>query len=133
MPYTLQLPCERAGFGAAFASSRISVQLDGGKPRERADVFNAWDTADVTWICTPQEYNYLMAFVRVHERSGEPFTVDVITAGDAAEAHTALFVPNSVRLTAQSGDAFTVSAQIRCTPVDVRTSAEDIATVVAGP
>lgn len=133
MPYNLELPCERAGFGVAFASGRISVQLDGGRPRERADVFGAWDVADVTWVCSPSEYTYLMAFYRLHERIGEPFDVEILTAGAATENHRAMFVPNSVRLTGQSGDSYTVAAQLRCSPVDVRTEAEDLATVTAGP
>lgn len=97
----------------------VAVALDGGASRARLDLLGAPIIVSVTWVLGAVEYDYLMAFYRSPtgmERGARPFLMDLVTLNSTAQEHTVRLIGDSLRLTGQSGLAYTVVARLEVTP-----------------
>lgn len=108
---------DSTSYGVEEGASVLSVELDGGLGRYRADILNASKRVSCTWIVGPGDFAYLQSFNRVFQRSGEQFLVSLITQTAALEDHYAYIVPGSWRLTEQQGLRYTLSATLEVIPV----------------
>lgn len=95
----------------------ISVILDGGLSRSRADILNAASTVQVSWNFDREEYRYFRAFFSVISRkTAEPFLIDLYMNAPELTEHEAKFIPGTVSLSGQRGLEFTVSATLEVKP-----------------
>lgn len=130
---TLIIPPDSSSYAAARGDEVLSVKLDGGASKFRLDILNAAFLVDATWILDRDGYEYINAFYRTATGHGSlPFSVELILDTPLpvlyAECH---FVPGSLKLSAQSGFSYTVSAQIEVTPPINNTEEADDAAIIA--
>jgi hypothetical protein len=112
----------------------VSVQLDGGAGRYRADQLGATRKFKVRWSCDGLvNYNYLMAFYRTAIAFGSlPFTTELLLDSSAMQTYMCYVIPNTWRLESQSGNLFIVSAQLEVLP-NSSYYADDAEIIAAGP
>lgn len=91
----------------------LSVQLDGGAGRYRADIDGGSTTVAASWVLDAIQYQYLWAFFRSSiNRGADPFLIDLDVEGLGYGEQTAHFVPGSLQLTGKQGEIYMVSARL---------------------
>lgn len=91
----------------------LSVQLDGGAGRYRADIDGGSTTVAASWVLDAIQYQYLWAFFRSSiNRGADPFLIDLDIEGLGYGEQTAHFVPGSLQLTGKQGEIYMVSARL---------------------
>lgn len=105
---------ESDSYSLTFAQEAIRTELDGGVGRYRLDKLNGAKMIDVVWKCDPDQYTYLMAFYRQQMRYGsEPFEMSLVVEEASTEVEcTCHLIPGTLKLSSQSGLAYTVSASL---------------------
>jgi hypothetical protein len=128
----LIIPPDTANYSTKTSEGEvISVQLDGGASRFRRAQIGFIHNVTVSWTVSLLAYNYLEAFFRLSTRMGSlPFTIDLILEGGALTTHTARFKPGTFGLSEQSGQTFTVVAELEVTPLAVNDT-NDLNTILA--
>lgn len=123
---TMVIPPDNSAYAAQRGSEVLSVKLDGGSSRTRLDVFGAPFTVDVVWIVDPAGFNYLNAFFRTATIHGSiPFKVAMVLDSATLTQYTAIFVPNTFKLTQQQGLAYYLAAQLEVRPLPVTAAADN--------
>lgn len=113
----LALLPDRSSYTVKDGIEVISVQLDGGASRKRRDILGSTSRVTCKWVCNSASYKYLRAFYRTGTVSGsESFKIDLILDEAELEEFTASFVPGSMILQEQSGDYYSVVAELEVTP-----------------
>lgn len=109
----LMLPPTEAGYTATFGGGVISQKLQGGASRFEVDVLGASHTVNLSWTTDQAGYQYLMAFYRLWQRNpSQPFLARLIIDDHQMQDYDCHFVPATLMLSAKSGKAHTVTAQI---------------------
>lgn len=122
----LLLQPERNSYSVSFAQEALAVKLEGGLARTRLDILNGAHEVPVVFICDPEEYTYLMAFYRsIANRGATSFEIDLFVEEAGIQECSVKFVPGSVRLTEQSGLAYTVGATLEVVPPFNATQQDD--------
>jgi len=104
---------DRASYSVTDGTEVLRVELDGGAGRYRRDILGASYTVDVSWILRTTQYKYLRSFFTgILGRGSSPFLIDLIIDSSDLREYTAHFVPDSMKLTAQEGEAYFVSAKL---------------------
>jgi hypothetical protein len=104
---------EAGSYQLSFPETNIRVKLDGGRSRVRRDVLNGAREVEMTWILDPDGYDYLLAFYRKETREGSlPFTMMLIVEEASTEVECVCQLTSPLKLSAQSGLAYTVSATV---------------------
>jgi hypothetical protein len=109
------VPPQQPGLAISESSEAwLTVELEGGLPRTRRDLFDPEPTVDVSWVLTISTYTYLTEFYRASAaRDFEPFEIDLyVENGATLTTVEARFVPKSLKLTRQTGNTYFVSAQL---------------------
>lgn len=122
-----------AGYSAQQNPSTLSVALDGGAGRYRADILNASFLVNVLWVCDQEKYDYLSAFERTATKRGSlPFLIDLILDDSELIEHEARFVPGSYRLAQVDGVVYRVEAVLEVVkPYDAGEASADQAIITA--
>lgn len=105
------------GFTVGDPNEVVSVELDGGLPRQRRDIVGGARPVSLRWQLSSPEYDSLMDFYEATLANGAlPFLIDLPLRRSAFEECVATFAPNTLRLDQQSGDTWWVSAQLKVIP-----------------
>lgn len=129
----LPLPPDQNGYQPQWGQTAISVQLDGGASRFRADQLGAAFQVPVQWTVSKHNYEFLLAFYRTAIDYGTlPFTIDLLLDSGSMQTYTAHFVPSTFKLTSQSGFTWVVAATLEVLP-DASYASGDAALIAAGP
>lgn len=130
----LTLPPDSQGFSDQPDDGIVETALDGGAPRQRADLLGTIDVVSVRWTVGPRGYNYLRAFYRtVIGKNGTPLTPFIlampIDTSDPTEEHQCMFQKGSFKLASQQGLQYVVQATLYVWPVltDPNDDAQQIA------
>lgn len=65
----------QSSYSASFGDGILTQDLGKGMPRTRADFIGAVNTASVSFLLPPEDYQYLLAFYRSYQRNPQPFLV----------------------------------------------------------
>lgn len=115
---TLILAPDQATYDVTDATQVVSVQLDGGMSRTRADIENGTSIVTAEWSIDPAQYQYLRAFYRTaSQNASEPFNIDLILDQPGLTTHVATFVAGSMKLASQAGLTYVVTASLEVQPV----------------
>jgi hypothetical protein len=129
----LNLKPQSAGYAVDFGNQVLATKLDGGASRYKQDILGAAHIVDVTWLCTPQAYNYLMAFWRTAISNGLfPFQLDMMLDTASFITYQCRFIPGTLKLMGITGITYTVKAQLEVVP-NSPTTADDNTVIAAGP
>jgi hypothetical protein len=116
----LLLTPTQAGYGVTHAENTIATRLSGGLSKVRLDQVGGASSVNVSWTLTGHEYQYLMAFYRTTIQHGSlKFLCDLILGSAELQEHTCLFLPGTLTLSSQQGDAYVVRAQLEVEPTEV--------------
>jgi hypothetical protein len=113
----LLLTPNQAQYGVDHAENTISTRLSGGLPKVRLDQVGGSSRVKVAWTLTGHQYQYLLAFWRVESYGANKFLIDLIVGSAELQEHVAILVPGTLALASQSGDAYTVRAELEAEPV----------------
>lgn len=109
----LKLCPTQAGYSVQFGGGVIAQRLNGGASRFEVDVLGASHTVNLSWTTDQGGYQYLMAFHRLWQRNpSQPFLARLIIDDHQARDYQCHFVPDTLMLSAKTGKAHTVTAQI---------------------
>lgn len=113
---------EQSGYGVEHPNQVVSIELDGGAPRLRADTLGANHHVDVSWLLNEVDYTSLLKFFRQDtERGSLPFRLNLVTELFQLARHRATIVPGSLRTTVAAGLTYSVSARLRVEQLDLVT------------
>lgn len=114
MTATLALIPQQSGNSLTESvSAWDNVELPGGLPRSRRRISSADFITSVKWICTALQYDYLLAFHKANAaRDYEPFFLDLYYNQNVPSTCQVRFVPKSLKLTSQRGNAYEVTASL---------------------
>lgn len=116
LPKCLVAPV-RDGYNMAPGNQVVSVQLNGGAPRNRADQLGAVGLCSIQWSVGRKDYDYLMAFYRSMISQGAlPFVMDLIFEGSDLKEYQVTLVPGTFKLTSQAGHTYIVQASLYVVP-----------------
>lgn len=108
------------GYSADPRTGVVSTMLDGGVGKYRKDVDNQSTFVTVKWILDSVEYTALMFFYNTILDGGAlPFEIDLIVASSNLTRHVAYVTPGSLKLSAQAGLSYTVTAKLEVSPIAV--------------
>lgn len=109
----------QASYNLSMPQDEIVGTTAGGAPRTRLDMIGGWLTANISFIVSPEDYNYFWVFYRSAIKFGSmPFLIDLKTDRSECEEHTVRFVPNSVvPISSVNGRVITITAQIYVKPI----------------
>jgi hypothetical protein len=117
---------EQASYGVAHPDQVISVELDGGSPRLRADRLNAAGAVSASWLLERAEYTeFLYFFRKTLERGSLPFRVDMILDLHLLTRYRCTLVPGSLRTTMVAGLTYRVTAELRVEQLVMETNFMD--------
>lgn len=117
MPDKLLLPPDRAGYNFEDFSSVVSVRLDGGPSRTRADMLGGDPTVSVQWTLSRANFDVLLAFYQTNTVYGSaPFYLDLYLENSELAEYECHFVPGSFRLQSQRAHTFVVGATLEVKP-----------------
>lgn len=109
----LKLCPTQAGYSVQFGNGVNSQQLNGGASRFEVDVLGASHTVNLSWTTGQAGYQYLMSFYRLWQRNpSQPFLARLIIDDHQMQDYDCHFVPATFMLSAKTGKAHTVTAQI---------------------
>ncbi|WP_171265382.1 hypothetical protein [Acinetobacter pittii] len=108
----------QSGYSVAYRSGVIAQELDGGAPRFKRRLKNAYHTINVRWVVGEIGFQYLDAFYNVWcENPSQPFYANLKVNGPEYKPYECFFVPDSFQLTEVEGLFFTLTAQLRTRPI----------------
>lgn len=116
--YKLILPPDQSSYSVVDGEENLRQILDGGLGRYRRDVIGASSTVNCQWTVDRNNYQYLRSFYNIITESASPFLIDLYIDAPYLTEHTAYFIPNTMRLSSQSGLTFTLTCQIEVEPID---------------
>lgn len=94
-------------------------ETKGGKLRTRLDSLNASKNVAVTWVLNRSEYVSFRDFYTNFLNNGSRnFTVELYVDKSTLTTHVASIIPNTLKLTQQSGDSYTISCELRCNSIE---------------
>lgn len=129
----LALPPDQDSYALVLGTTTLSIQLDGGASRYRADQLGASHSLTVQWTLSYKNYTYLMAFYRKSITFGaDPFTIALIADSGDLSTYTVHIVPGSFGLSGQKGLSYIVVATLEINP-DPTLYANDATIIAAGP
>lgn len=113
------------------AADVIAIKLDGGASRYRRDRIGSNSKVSVRWTLDPSEYRYFRMFYRfLTDKGAKPFLIDLVLDTEFPAEHTAHFIPGSVRLQEQRGQAYIVSAELEVEPTVIENEDEERAAAI---
>lgn len=113
---------EQSGYVATHPNQVVSIELDGGAPRLRADTVGANSHVEVSWLLDRADYTTLMKFFRQSTSRGAlPFRLDLVTDLFQVARHRATIVPGSLRTSEAAGLTYRVTATLRVEQLDMFT------------
>lgn len=65
----------QSSYSTTFGDGVLTQDLGKGMPRTRADFIGAVHSVNVSFLLSPADYQYLMAFYRTYQRDPQPFLV----------------------------------------------------------
>lgn len=108
----------QSGYSVAYRSGVIAQELDGGAPRYKRRLKNAYHTVNVRWVVLEAGFQYLDAFYNVWcDNPSQPFYANLKVNGPEYKSYECSFVPDSFQLNEVEGKFFTLSAQLRVRPI----------------
>lgn len=108
----------QSGYSVAYRSGVIAQELDGGAPRFKRRLKNAYHTINVRWVVGEIGFQYLDAFYNVWcENPSQPFYANLKVNGPEYKPYECFFVPDSFQLNEVEGLFFTLTAQLRTRPI----------------
>lgn len=117
MPRLLVIAPDQEGYSVTPGSEFLSVQLQGGRSKQRRDIMGATSRVRVQWSTDRSGFNYLQAFYRLYVNNPtDGFLIDLYMGEAALTQHTAYFVPDSWSLDSNEGHGFDVSATLEVIP-----------------
>jgi hypothetical protein len=113
---------DRGGYKVDRGSSVLSVLLNGGQGRYRADQLGASSKVSVTFTLDVAGYNYIMAFFRTTLSEGSlPFQISLISEDSNLDDYQAYFMADEnksgISLISQSGLTYVVGATLEVVPL----------------
>jgi hypothetical protein len=123
----LTLAPDQSGYTAGTAENEIlSVKLDGGFSRYRRDQLRSTFNVDVQWTVGPVQYAYLRAFYRTAvNQAEEVFEIDLQADDPVMRTYEAHFVPGSFKLSAVTGNQYTVGASLEVKPITMESDVDE--------
>ena len=119
MVYKCIVPPNQASYSVKDGDEVDWTKLDGGAGRYRRDILNSTRSVTVQWTVGPELYEYLRAFYKVAVvQASTPFKIDLILDKPTLTEHDAYFVPSTMKLDAQKGLSYTLSAQLEVVPIE---------------
>ncbi|ENV34563.1 hypothetical protein [Acinetobacter gerneri] len=118
MPNVLLKCVTQSGYSVGYKSGVISQELDGGAPRYRRNIKNAYHTVNVQWVVQESGFQYLDALYNVWcENPNEFFYAPLKVNGPEYKNYESYFVEDSFQLNSVEGLVFTCTAQLRVKPI----------------
>ncbi|EKA72113.1 hypothetical protein ACINIS58_1278 [Acinetobacter baumannii IS-58] len=108
--YKLKLNPQTSGYGVTPGDDVKRQQMDGGRGRYYIDVKRNSHIVDVNWNLSKTDFNKMMAFWRVYQKSRSFYADLVIDQGAAAIPCN--FIPNSFKTNEVNGNLYRVNAQL---------------------
>ncbi len=118
MTVKLLLTPDQDGYTVEDPDSVVATKVDGGPPRYRRDYFDASLKVEVTWTCTPDEYQYLRAFYNYVNKGADPFLLDLLINTPTLQTYVCRFKPGTFKLTSVKGYMFKVKVTLDVQPND---------------
>lgn len=113
------IPPDQDGYTVEDGIETISVALDGGLSRSRADIIGAAATVSVKWTLDPNNYLYIRSFYKGTTRSGaEPFLLDLLYNVPTLTECVCKFIPGTFKLIEQTGLTYVVAATLEVVSVE---------------
>ena len=113
MLYTLPFTPDAEGYSFTEDSGVISVTLDGGFPRIRADRAGSVITLSVQWTLTPPEYAEFRQFYEETLLFGSiPFIVQLVIKDNALQPYTVVMDPGSFKVSGSASWRYVVSCTL---------------------
>lgn len=105
---------EQDSYSAKYGEQIVSIDLDGGLPRQRKDFDNAASSFTVKWILDRAKFEKIQSFYRAYVRSGgAPFLIDLILDDSGILEYTAVIVADSWSFDSIEGFTYTVSCELK--------------------
>lgn len=109
----LQIPLSNDQYSVQkSADEYVRVQLEGGAGRYGKDLFGISDLVTVSFILSPNEYNYLKAFYDYSIATGDPFLMNLMIDRFELLPYECRFMPSTFRLTGTKGLNVFVTATV---------------------
>lgn len=104
---------ERSGYAYNNNSGLLTVEVEGGLSKSRADFVGGGNIVDVTYQLTADEYEFFMIFYNtIAEKGAAEIVAPLILDGRSVEEYTCKFVPNSVQMSEPNGSRYIVNCQL---------------------
>lgn len=111
------IPPESESYSVKDGLSFVSVALEGGLSRRRADVVNTASKAKVSWSFDRPEYDYFRAFFDTATMKGSlPFTLDLVVDKHYRQEYICAFIEDTLELSELSGHSYRVTAELEVIP-----------------
>ena len=111
------IPPESESYSVKDGVSFVSVALEGGLSRRRADVINAASKAKVSWSFDRAEFDYFRAFFDTATMKGSlPFTLDLVVDKHYRQEYVCAFIEDTLELSEVSGHSYRVTAELEVIP-----------------
>lgn len=117
--YTCGIPPDSDGFNVLAGNSSISILLDGGGPRIRADQLGVVSRVSCQWSVDAKHFDYMMAFYRTGTKNGtQPFLISLVGVDSSIPTmYQAWIVGGTFKpVTKQEGLEYVVQAQLWVMP-----------------
>jgi hypothetical protein len=122
MTYRIQLEVNDEGYSWQSPAAEVRhVALDGGPSRTRSDLDGATFQANVAWLCSFDDSQYLYAVYRTTTVRGTEavlvnLALDAPPGGALIKAYVAHFIPGSFRIEEKDGTNYLITAVLEVTP-----------------
>ena len=104
---------EEAGYTVDHANEVVSVRLNGGRSRVRADISGSTHGVSATWLLDRLDYQQFVKFINTKTLRGAlPFLADLIIDFWAPTQYKCLMVPGSMKTTKVEGFSYRVSMDL---------------------
>jgi hypothetical protein len=111
------IPPESESYSVKDGVSFVSVALEGGLSRRRADVINTASKAQVTWSFDRNEYDYFRAFFDTATMKGSlPFILELVVDKHYRQEYVCAFIEDTLELSELSGHSYQVRAELEVIP-----------------
>jgi hypothetical protein len=111
------IPPESESYSVKDGVSFVSVALEGGLSRRRADVINTASKAQVTWSFDRNEYDYFRAFFDTATMKGSlPFILELVVDKHYRQEYVCAFIEDTLELSEVSGHSYRVKADLEVIP-----------------
>lgn len=107
----------RDNYAGIPGATVVATQLSGGASRMRKDQIGASFLITINWILEGDDYDYIWAFYSSSiDEGSEAFCMDLIVDAQGLQEVKCQIVPGSFQLTAQTGLAYFMQAQLEVFP-----------------